>query len=277
VSNDRAFRYSAVQMCKYVLLALVVFLVLLMAGAALVVQEYGWPGFLVFLASLVVVAFVLRTGLPVVFGHLLTRPLRQMGAALRGARIVVHSVAPCEPPPREVWDDGGTDEDDDGDGSDLHGRRTADRHENEDQGQIEDEGEDDDEEAPAGSLDWYQIELTVVPPDAGSSEGRMITRQGWTPHLIGAVGPRPPMRSANPFRGWPAAAQFPGSVESAGTELWTGSEYETPENQVFGEQRLRLRVGVTRDVRAVTITYAHFTDIGEVPLPRIDLPPDRRS
>ncbi|MBO0698706.1 MAG: hypothetical protein J2P46_09950 [Zavarzinella sp.] len=260
-------------MCRIVLIIVLVFLILLMAGAALVVQEYGWPGFLAFLAVLVVVAFVLRKGLPFLFGHLLTRPLRQMGAALRGARIVVHSVSPCEPP-RDEWDEDSDDQDD----TASDGRRIADRPDRDDEDEDEpDDGEDEDDESPVGPLAWYQIELTVVPPDAGSSEGRMVTRQAWTPPLVGAVGPRPPLRGSNPFRGWPPAEQFPGSVQSVGTEVWTGSAYEPPGESVFGEQRLRLTVGVTRDVRAVTITYAHFTDIGEVPLPRIDLPSDRHS
>src|SRR5215210_5251522 len=77
--------YSAVQMCKWILIAILVAFVVLMAGAALVVQEYGWPGFLAFLVGLVVLGYVLRLGLPRVFVYFLTRPMRQMGAALRGA------------------------------------------------------------------------------------------------------------------------------------------------------------------------------------------------
>ncbi|HKB05232.1 MAG TPA: hypothetical protein VKD90_23610, partial [Gemmataceae bacterium] len=235
-------------------------------------------GFLALLAGLVVLAFVLRKGLPPVFMYLVTRPMRQMGAVLRGARIVVHSVTPCEPPPREDWEgDGADDAEDDG-------RRIADRPDPDDDNEDGDGGGDEAEDfedaeqgAPVGPADWYQIELTVVPPDAGPSEGRIVTRRGWTPQLIGAVGPRPPMRASNPFRGWPPADQFPWSVQHVPVELWTGSEYEIPEEQVFGEQRLRLRVGVSRDVRAVTITYAHFTDIGEVPLPRMDVSADRDS
>jgi hypothetical protein len=42
---------------------------------------------------------------------------------------------------------------------------------------------------------------------------------------------------------------------------------------VVGEQRLCLRVGVAREVTAVTITYAHFTELGQVPIPRIDVRP----
>jgi hypothetical protein len=268
VSNDRAFRYSAVGMCKYVLIIVLVVLVLLMAGAALVVQEYGWPGFLGLLTGLIVLAFVLRKGLPPVFMYLITRPMRQMGAALRGARIVVHSVNPCEPPPREGWEEDGTEDRDD------DGRRITDgrNRDNETEDEDDEDDEPDDEDcAPAGPVDWYQIELTVVPPDAGPSEGRIVTRRGWTVQLIGAVGDRPPMRSSNPFRGWPPPDQFPWSVEHAPAEVWNGSEYEDPAGPMYGEQRLRLRVGVTRDVRAVTITYAHFTDIGEVPLPRMDV------
>src|SRR6476661_6990352 len=98
VSNARAFRYSAVGMCKYILLALLLLFVLLMAAAALVVQEYGWTGFLALLAGLVVLGFVLRLALPWLFGHVVAWPLRRMGRPLRGAHVVVHSVTPCDPP-----------------------------------------------------------------------------------------------------------------------------------------------------------------------------------
>jgi hypothetical protein len=261
-------------MCKWILIAIVVAFVLLMAGAALVVQEYGWPGFLAFLVGLVVLAYVLRLGLPRLFMYLVTRPMRQMGAALRGARIVVHSVTPCDPPPAEEWEE---DPSDDSDDEDHGGRRLTDRRDRDDEEDEDETDEDDEDEDATGPLDWYQIELTVVPPDAGSSEGRMVTRPGWTPHLVGAVGPRPPGRPANPFRGWPPADQFPGGVQQHGVEVWTGTDYDDPDDQVYGEQRLRLRVGVTRDVRTVTITYAHFTAIGEVRLPRIDVSPGRGS
>jgi hypothetical protein len=255
-----------------------------MAGAALVVQEYGWPGFLALLAGLVILAFAFRLVVPWLLRRMVAWPLRRMGRPLRGARIIVHAVTPCEPPPREEWE--GVDEADDwDDGEDpnfgpprIADRRDRDADEDEaEDADSEDDGEDEEQETPDAPLDWYQIELTVVPPGGGSIEGRMVTRKAWNPYLIGAVGPRPPLQSTNPFRGWPPPDQFPDSVQSEEAELWTGSEYGRLESHVFGEQRLRLRVGVTRDVRAVTITYAHFTDIGEVPLPRIDLPPDRRS
>jgi hypothetical protein len=261
-------------MCKYVLLALLLLLVLLMAGAALVVQEYGWPGFLALLAGLVVLAFVFRLVVPWLLRSMVAWPLRRMGRPLRGARIVVHSVTPCAAPPPEEWEGAGTEDDDDGEDPNFGGR-IADRLSDGDDEADADEEEDEDDEAPAGPLDWYQVELTVVPPGGGSIEGRMVTRHAWNPYLIGAVGPRPPLGSSNPFRGWPPPEQFPDSVQCHEAELWAGSEFGPLEAHVFGEQRLRLRVGVTRATQAVTITYAHFTDIGQVQLPRIDLPSDR--
>ena len=270
-------RYSAVEMCKWVLIAILVAFVALMAVAALVVQEYGWPGFLAFLVGLVVLGYVLRLGLPPLFMYLITRPMRQMGAALRGARIVVHAVTPCDPPPEEEWEGDPSDDDDD----DYRGRRLTDRRRRDDEDEADDdedeEDEDEGDEGETGPLDWYQIELTVEPPDGGSIEGRIVTRHAWSPQLIGAAGPRPPGRPGNRFRGWPPGDEFDGAVQHAEIELWTGSDYEPPDDQVYGRQRLRLRVGVTREVRTVTITYAHFTDIGEVRLPRIDVSPGRGS
>jgi hypothetical protein len=257
-------------MCKYVLIALVVVVVLLMATGALVVQLYGWPGFLIFCATLVLLGYVARKILPRVLFGLMTRPLRHMGAALRGARIVVHSVTPCEPPPPDEYDsEWDRDDGDEDEPEAIADRRPTDRLSDED-----DDGIEDAEEEGTGALDWYWIELTVIPPDAGSSEGRIVHRRAWSPQLISAVGPRPPLGSANPFRGWPPRDQFIGSVQHIMAEVWTGTDYEAPEeHQFYGELRLRLCVGVTRDIRAVTITYAHFTDIGEVALPRIDVSP----
>ena len=87
---------------------------------------------------------------------------------------------------------------------------------------------------------------------------------------IAAVGPRPRLATISPFHGWPSPDHFPGDVQSLPAQVWTGAEYEDPTQMVFGEQRLRMRVGVTRAVRSVTITYAQFTDLGVIDLPRIE-------
>ena len=238
-------------MCKYLLLILILILVVLMAVAAVVVQEYGWVGFLVLLGFLVLIGFVVRKGARPLLMYMVSRPLRQWGAALRGGRIVVHSIEPCDPPRADEYDlrdDPEAIEDEAADYDDMH----------------------DEEEEPAGPFDWYQIEFTVVPPSGGPSEGRIVTRRGWSPQLIGAVGPSPLLGSTSPFRGWPAPDQFSGDIQSLPAQVWTGAEYEEPTEMVFGEQRLRMRVGVTRAVRSVTIAYAQFTDLGVVQLPRID-------
>jgi hypothetical protein len=62
-------------------------------------------------------------------------------------------------------------------------------------------------------------------------------------------------------------------VQHSDIEIWTEDGYQPPAEEVFGEHRLRLRVGVGRDVRAITLTYVHFTNLGEVNLPRIDVTP----
>jgi hypothetical protein len=245
-------------MCKYVALLLLVLLVALMVVAAVVVQEYGWVGFLVLLGVMVLFAYVVRKALPHLIVHLATRPLRQMGAALRGARIVVQLVEPCDPP----------------DGYDLDPPDEPDAIE--DAGEEPDAGDfGDDEEneaEPVGPFDWYRIVLTVVPPGDGSSEGRVVVRPAWSPQFVGAVGPRPPSASTSPFRGWPPGP-FTDAVRNAPVEVWTGSDYEPAGASLYGEQRLRLRIGVTRAVQSVTITYTQFTDLGVIPLPRIDVRP----
>jgi hypothetical protein len=247
-------------MCKYVLLILILVLIALMAVAAVVVQEYGWVGFLILLGILAILGFVVRKGTRPLLMYMVSRPLRRWGVALRGGRIIVLSVEPCDPPREEEYDI----------------RDDPEAIEDEPEGERDEAADDEDveqdegEAEPAGPFDWYQIEFTVVPPGGESSEGRIVTRRGWSPQLIGAVGPRPQLGSTSPFRGWPSPGQFPDAVLSLSAEVWTGSEYETPVEMVFGEQRLRMRVGVTRTVQSVTITYAQFTDLGVLQLPRID-------
>jgi hypothetical protein len=115
----------------------------------------------------------------------------------------------------------------------------------------------------------------VTPPDTGSKEGGIVNRKAWVPQFIGAAGPRPELRRSNPFRGWPPPDQFTDNVHHTAAQVWDGAEFAHSEREIFGEHRLRLRVGVTREVRTVTITYAQYTDIGEVQIPRIDVLPDQ--
>jgi hypothetical protein len=250
-------------MCKYILIGLVVALVVLMVVSAVVVQEYGWTGFLILIAALLALAVATRWMLPRLFGHLLTRPFRQMGAALQGARIVVHSVTPCDPPPQEEYEPS----DDDIDGEDPNFGGAI-----EDDNEFEEETED---EVRAVPLDWYLIEFSVVPRDAGPSAGRVVNRQAWSPGFISAVGPRAQRPSANPFRGWPSPDILDDSlVQCASTEFIDDDGVVAERHQVFGEGRLRMHIGVAQSISTVTITYAHFTDIGIVPIPRIDVRSD---
>jgi hypothetical protein len=248
-------------MCKYVALVLLVVLVALMVAAALVVQAYGWTGFLVLLGALVVSGYVLRKATPRIFLYLLTRPLRRMGAALRGARLTVHSVVPCDPPPEDEYDPEYRD-----DAEAIEDRDDSD-------GPDPDDEDEEPEEEPVGPYDWYLIEFTVTPRGEGSGEGRIVHRPSWSPAFVGAVGPRPPLGRINPFRGWPPPDQFTGDVQNTPPEVWAEGGWDDEVNQVFGEQRLRMRVGVARAVRAVTIVYAQFTDLGVVPLPIVDVTP----
>ena len=250
-------------MCKYVLLVVLVVLVALMVVAAVVVQEYGWTGFLILLGALVVLGYVLRKATPRLFMYLLTRPLRRMGAALRGARLTVHSVVPCDPPPDDEEDD-------------PYYRDDAEAIEDRDAESDEDEDEPDEEEVaeeePVGPYDWYQIEFTITPRGEGSSEGRIVHRPSWSPPFVSAIRERPPLDRVNPFGGWPPD-NFTGDVQTMPPEVWADPDWDDEVNQVFGEQRLRMRVGVTRAVRAVTIVYAQFTDLGVVQLPIVDVTP----
>jgi len=264
-------------MCKYVAIALLVALVVLMAVAALIVQEFGWTGFFVVAGVVAVLLYVAKKSLPRLFMSLVTRPLRRMGAALRGSRIDVHSVTPCEPPPAEEYDQeyDGAEHDDDGPPAIADRRRTSDRTyaaDDDDDG-IDDEEPDADEEPVVGPLDWYHVEFTLVPPDAGPSEGRIVHRRSWSPQMLGALGAQPDQRNRHPYLSWPPDFENLAAVNVAEIEVWNGTDYEITDAELYGEQRLRLRVGVARNVAAIVITYAHFTELGEVRIPRIDVSP----
>lgn len=243
-------------MCRIVLIGLVLLLVALMVLAAVVVQEYGWRGFLILVAVMAIIGYVAKKLLPRFFGYMLTRPLRQMGAALRGGSIVVHSIVPCEAPTPPEFDP------DDGD-----------------QGIDDEDYDPDDEDEDARQLanlglTWYEIELTVTPPDAGPSEGRIVHREAWLPGLIGATGVRPELERANLSRSWSSDEGCDDTfVQTTPPELM-GEEETSVQDQVHGERRLRMRVGVARHITAVTINYAEFTEIGTVSIPRINIAPD---
>jgi hypothetical protein len=251
-------------MCKVVLIGLILALVLLMVVAAVVVQEYGWTGFLIFLAAMVVLVYLAKKMIPRLLRYMITRPMRSMGKALEGSRIVVHSVTPAEPPPREEWE--GID----------------DEHGPENEMDDDDEGEHLDYEQPwanPSSLDWYSAEFSVIPRDAGPCEGRMVNRHGWNPGMISAVVRAPNLRSSDPFRGWSTSDDWNDQtiVQSADVEIWDNGEYVAPNDTVFNEQRLRLRIGVSRTVTAAVLVYFHFTQIGTISIPRIDIRPEGPS
>lgn len=225
-------------MCKYILIGLIVLLIVLMVVAAVVVQEYGWNGFFILVGVMVLLAVVARFAIPRLIRYLVSLPLRQMGAALHGARIEVYSVTPCDPPPPDEYDY-------------LEA--------------IDNDVPDADDYDPAAAiLNWYRIEFSVVPADAGPSAGRVVHRRAWSPEMIGAVG-----------AGTPSPEQFDDTqVQHTPAELIDGESLMSNPYQVFGEARLQMRVGVAPRVTAITITYAHFTEIGVVPIPRIDIRPD---
>lgn len=250
-------------MCKYVLIGLIVALVILMVVAAVVVQEYGWTGFLILLAVLVVLAYVSKKLLPRFLGYMITRPLRTMGKALEGARIVVLSISPTEPPPENEWDA-------------IDDEHDLDDDENSDDEGVEEFLKDVSESNDVRQLDWYSVEFNVIPRDAGSCEGRMVNRQGWSPMMISAAARPPRLRSGNPFRDWSPDGDWANmeSVQSAEVEIWDSTEYVEPSEQVFGEQRLRMRIGVSRNISEVVVIYVHYTQIGTISIPRINVHPE---
>jgi hypothetical protein len=106
----------------------------------------------------------------------------------------------------------------------------------------------------------------------------MVTRHAWSPELIGATFGHPGQRAFNVIRNWqPSETHDDSFVQNADVEIWDGSDYVAPTEGVFGEQRLRMRVGVTKSVSEATVTYTHFTEIGTIRFPRIDVSPEQGS
>jgi hypothetical protein len=259
-------------MCRYVLIAVIVGLIVLMAVAALVVSLYGWTGFFALLLAFAFLGVVFRIAAPRLIPKLLmgtiTRPMRQMGKVLRGATLTVHSVTPAEPP---VNDDDEDEDEDERQRLRYSHRDDADHYEEDDY----------DDDADAGSnpadLDWYWIDFTVAPRDAESSEGRMVHRTAWNPGMLSfqlTKEDRPPQPV-----GMPAYFDQLASAEVLMNELepWDGTEVEEPIDDMFGPARLRARVGVGRKIGTVLLVYAHFTEVGEIRIPRIDATPGRES
>lgn len=214
-------------MCRALLLVVVIVLVLLMVVAAVVVQQHGWVGFLVYIGALVVLAWALKSVIPRVLGHLIMRPMRAMGRALRGATLVVHSVTPSEAPQEVALTEPDPDDEDTEDGP------------------------------PNPALQWYVVEFTIKPP--GSIEAIPANREAWMPSMlsVSAVGDD---------------AEGDESDFEPATLADDDPDDEPPE-QLFGEQRLRMLVGVAPRVDRVQLVYAGFTPVGEISFPRINLRP----
>lgn len=99
------------------------------------------------------------------------------------------------------------------------------------------------------------------------------------PDMIGARFIRPGKRTEDPSAFWPAngATMDFDRVQHGGVKIWDGIEYVEPSESVFGEQRLRLSVGIDSEVNEATIVYANFTEIGKVRFPRMNITPESTS
>ena len=202
--------------------------------------------------------------------YFLTRPLRRAGAALRGSRIVVHAIIPCEPPSPEDYDPGmEPDDPDDQDYQAIEDDRTYEEHD-----------EIDEEEMVTNAAGAPRLVPGRVHVDS-AGRGRIDRRSDGRPSAVvelvydrarRAHGPK--LSGPTRFVVGPRWTSSPGASQNTPVEVWDGDEYAVPDAAVFGEQRLRMRIGVTRDIRTVTLTYAQFTDIGQIQIPRIDVFPE---
>ena len=104
----------------------------------------------------------------------------------------------------------------------------------------------------------------------------MVRQTSWQPGLLSfhlTREDRPPRPA-----GMPAFFEAFGSpeVQMADIETWSGTAFEPDaEAEIFGAGRLRARVGIGRKIGTVLLMYAHFTEVGEIRIPRIDATPGR--
>ena len=103
----------------------------------------------------------------------------------------------------------------------------------------------------------------------------MLQRTAWNPSLL-SFHPAKEHRPPRPA-GMPAFFDQFGSPEVQTDDLtpWDGSREEEMSTEVFGESRFRARVGIGRKIGTLLLMYAHFTEVGEIRIPRIDATPGR--
>ena len=248
-------------MCRWLFVIVIVAILAITATGVIVVDYFGWRGFLVFAVCLCIGLWLLKRSLPrilmTLFSRAMTRPLREMGAVLRGYRVTVHSVLSCDTPVDfENDDDDAESIEDDDRGDDQH----------------DDADEDDSEvtEQLPERLEWYRIDFTLSPPDGEPKVGRIVVRPPWSVSMLGfsrPKGERPPLPMGL------SDLRLAADVFDSTFQIWDGAEFVEIDDEVHGEHRLCARVGVGPDVRTIVLIYAHLTEIGEIQLPRIDVTP----
>lgn len=279
-------------MCKYILIAVLIVVVVLMALAAFVVEWFGWKGFLVYIGVLVLTLFAARRMIPWLMMRLMMRPMRMAARVLRGATITVHSVVPTSAPESVTEDD-----DDDYEegptirsGGAIRDRRRDDADNDDDMDDDEDDEGEEDDEAPysPADMDWYLVDFTLTPGGENSPEGRVLHRKSWDLNLVSFHQPdvKPDVEMDEMPEILSAFANFANFVPVE-WEVWVNNAFVSPWNNLneddemageaasyFGEERLRARVGVAKTARRLNVMYAHQLKLGEVQLPRIDVKPE---
>ncbi len=225
-------------------LLLVLFLVFagLMALAAFVVQAFGWIGLLAVLGSAAVGGYVFARFLPRFLMAAFTAPLRRMGQVLAGATVKVNAFLTAEPPAQfeNLWNE---------------------------------EGELPFEQNPYGAnfrdrYQWYTLDVTITPASSMQGEPETLTGKKWQPDALLVV-PADEAGSSGPnFLGGLPHLATQGMCLVAEKLIWDGLEFVAHDGEeVWGIQRLRLHLGIPKDVTRIAFVYQMFVRFGDIPVP----------
>jgi hypothetical protein len=184
------------------------------------------------LAAAVATYAVLAFGTKALFLRAVTAPFEAKGAALRGARLVVHAVeaiaAPVRAPRPALAMAGG--------------------------GGEEDECDDTCDDTPP-AWRWYRVDATVTPPALTDGPFR-----GWAPGELGIVS-----RDADTS---PKAPSDDGTASIKGVEVFEDGAFVNDEGMSFeGEKRLRLTIACAPELQVAKLRY-YFEGFGIIDLPR---------
>lgn len=195
-------------------------------GLLLFIGVAVWQDWIVWWLGLGIVAAYLLARLTIgrILSRLLETPFRMKGAALRGAQTSVHGVRRCVAPPRRASED------------------------------------DDDEDAPAGPVDWFEIDVTITP---AQTQGPF---HHWEPGDLGLIPAGTRLKKADHMDAIVSIDSCRLAEPPARDENQLGERDDADElGKVMGPLRVILTVGAPQTMREAHFAY-YFETFGDVRL-----------